>query len=359
MAWQLRYKRVMKTEGAHKTARLFAAVLMVMVMLTSCGEKETIVEVEVEVPADCPPSPPRGVYAVSLNGYVSLCWEPNLEEDVRYYDIYRSPAIDSDFEFIGYIEDEFPDNDPWEYCFEDDYPVNGIQYFYSVVAVDEGNNDSTEPFGGYLTDIVSATPRFEGLLTLYDMNVDPDHSGFDLENYYGNDPINYQNASADFYFEVSTGDGIPRVTVDSPRVMIQDYGFVDYEAYGFDAIGYSPADGWSTSGIVEMIEGHVYFIRIGTYAEANYAKLWVGEVTSGSITFWWAYQSAINNRYLSPGLPDVDGGGGKIKTLTDDAAHGRGEAKRIKRFRRGRQILSTPGSSPDVGKNLQQQKTFL
>ncbi len=169
----------MEALGTDKATRFFAAVLTVAVILISCGEKETIVEVE--VPADMPPSPPRSVYTVNYDLQVSICWEPNPEEDVRFYDIYRSTDLDGLYEFIGYIEDDYPAEDLWEYCYDDASVTNGVQYFYSVVAVDAGYNDSTQPFDDMLTEIVSATPRFEGSLTLYDMHSYPSVSGFDIE----------------------------------------------------------------------------------------------------------------------------------------------------------------------------------
>lgn len=298
------------SRAPHKATRILAAALLVAVMLISCGEKEKIVEVEVEVPADCPPSLPRDVYALNLDGYVSICWAPNPEEDVRYYDIYRYDPVEDVFFFIGYVEDDYPLEDPWEYCFDDDQahpeigPVqNGTQYAYAVVAVDADGHDSTEPYDGYITEWVTATPRYEGLLTLYDAGDYPDLSGFDLENYDGvgyNTADSWNAAETDFYFEIDL-DGKLEFIADYPRVNIQDYGFSDYDAYyGFDLVNYAPADGWSPSGRVEVILGHVYFIRIGT-GTYNYAKIWIGETTATSVRFYWAYQSDIDNRELAPG----------------------------------------------------------
>ncbi|MBN2072128.1 MAG: hypothetical protein JW814_11795 [Candidatus Krumholzibacteriota bacterium] len=301
-----------------------------------------------EVPADTPPSPPRGVYTVNYDLQVSICWEPNPEEDVRYYDIYRSEELDGLYDFIGYIEDDYPSEDPWVYCYDDVTVTNGVRYFYSVVAVDAGNNDSTDPFGGDLTEIVSATPRFEGSVTLYDMNVDPDNSGFDIEDYTGSVPVNYLDAETDIYFAVTASGSIPQMLAMTPRVMIQDYGFVDYQAYGFDVINYVPADGWSPSGIVELIEGHVYIIRIGTLDQYNYAKLWVGEVTSETTTFLWAYQTDLNNRELVPGLTGGSGGSETELIIIDDATGESREIEKIKRVRRGRQVPPTSKGDKDV-----------
>ncbi len=348
----------METTGTDKATRFLASVLTAAVLFISCGEKNTIVEVE--VPADNPPSPPRSVYATNYDLQVSICWEPNPEEDVRYYDIYRSTDLYGAYERIGFIEDFYPDDDPWEYCYDDVSVTNGVQYFYSVVAVDAGNNESTDPFGGYLTEIVSATPRFEGTMTLYDMHSDPENSGFDIEDYIDPAPIGYLEPETDLYFAVTEGSSIPQMIADSPRVMIQDYGFVDYEAYGFDAINYVPADGWSLPGTVEVIDGHIYIIRIGILDQYHYAKIWIGEVTSESTTFLWAYQTDMNNRELSPPLLDEgsDGGSDGIDMIIKDGSGGSRKVEKIKRAWIGRQVPPTSEGNSSVIDCLQ-QKTFL
>ncbi|MCK4537200.1 MAG: hypothetical protein KAV42_00245 [Candidatus Krumholzibacteria bacterium] len=338
----------MEPRKRHKFSRLLAAVLLAVLVILSCGDKETIVEVPVEVPADCPPSPPRDVYAINLAGFVSICWAPNPEEDVQYYDIYRSVHIDSLFKRIGYVEDNHPDDDPWEYCYDDDTINYGQQFFYSVVAVDYDGYESTDLADGYLTDIVSATPRYEGLLTLSDSNTDPSTSGYNFSPC-TNIAQPFDDADTDLYFSVN---GSARFIVDSPRVRIQDYGFVDYEAYGFDAINYAPAEGWSPSGTAEVIEGHMYFLRIGEeIEEAHYVKLWINDVTSVWTQFLWAYQSAAGNRDLMPGTLTGEDGSSDEKPDAGTRALTDGMIK-TKRVRRGRQIPQTSEGNLNVEENL-------
>ncbi|MCI0481373.1 MAG: hypothetical protein L0213_07280 [Candidatus Dadabacteria bacterium] len=340
----------MTTRGLHKASRLVTAAFIVVLMMISCGEKETIVEVPVEVPAACPPSPPRDVYAVNLDGFVWICWAPNPEEDVRYYDIYRSSTIDGTFNLIATVEDQYPEDDPWEYCYEDDAPTYGEQNFYSVVAVDADGYESTDLSDGYLTDVISATPRHEGNLTLLDNVTSPGSSGYDFSTL--SDVIQgWDDPLTDIYL---TANGTVLFNVKMPRVMIQDYGFVSYEQYGFDFINKAPADGWSPSGTAEAIEGHVYFIRLGESDGAHYVKLWVGVVTETSATFLWAYQTDPDNRDLSPapggvtGEPDViavDEASGGV-SVSEDAA------VKIKRFRRGRQVPPTYKGNMQAEDNL-------
>ncbi|MBU8923497.1 MAG: hypothetical protein KOO63_16905 [Bacteroidales bacterium] len=337
----------MEPRKRHKFSRLLVAVSLAVLVILSCGDKETIVEVPVEVPADCPPSPPRDVYAINLAGFVSICWTPNPEEDVRYYDLYRCDEVDGTFEFIGYIEDDYPSDDPWEYCYDDEVPNYGEQFFYSVVAVDAGGNESTDLTDGYLIDIVSATPRYEGLLTLDDHGTVPATSGYDFSTL-SNLAQPHSDDDTDIYFSVDSYD---MFIVDLPRVQIQDYGFVDYEAYGFDAINYSPAEGWSPSGTVEVIEGHMYFLRIGEVDGAHYVKLWINYVTSASTQFLWAYQTDADNRDLMPGTVTGEDGSIDDKPKVGTRVPMDGIIK-TKRVRRGRQIPQTSEGNLNVEENL-------
>ncbi len=316
------------------------AASVVVLMMISCGDKETIVEVPVEVPAACPPSPPRDVYAVNLDGFVWICWTPNPEQDVRYYDIYRSDESDGEYERIATVEDDYPEDDPWEYCYEDDVPTYGEQNFYSVVAVDADGDESTDLTDGYLTDIISATPRHEGNITLQDSQTDPANSGYDFSTL-SDIEQNWNDDDTDIYFTIESDESAV-FTVDRPRVMIQDYGFVSYEQYGFDEKNCSPADGWSPSGTAEVIEGHVYFLKLGEAEGAHYVKLWIGEVTETSTTFLWAYQTDPDNMDLCPAPVNGTGSPGSETSLSAGSDSDEGDAAtKIKRFRRGRQVPQT------------------
>jgi len=328
---------------------MVTAASIVVLMMISCGDKETIVEVPVEVPAACPPSPPRDVYAINLDGFVWICWTPNPEQDVRYYDIYRSAESDGNYTLIASVEDEYPDDDPWEYCYEDDVPTYGERNYYSVVSVDADGYESTDLSDGYLTDIISATPRHEGNVTLQDSQSDPANSGYDFSTLSSIEQP-WNEAATDMYLTV---DGAAVFTTVMPRVMIQDYGFVSYEQYGFDEINYSPAEGWSPSGTAEAIEGHVYFLKLGEIGGAHYVKLWVAEVATTSVTFLWAYQTDPDNRDLCPA---PGGGTDKADSETTISAGGAAEkdgaAVMIKKFRRGRQVPPTYKGNLQAEDNL-------
>jgi len=261
-------------------------VFVVLLLLISCGEKEKIVEVP--VPVDCPPSAPRGVFSINLSDRVTIVWYPNPESDVEGYDVYRGESLYGDYYYIGTVEDVDPD--PFEYYYDDTDVVQGRQFFYAVAAYDRNGNESELSY-----EEVSGTPRPEGIVTLYDLDDVPERSGYDLSSK-TNTAQRYDLPTTDFYFDRGV-DNVARLVCARAGVDIQDYGFVDE----FDIINRSPVEGWSPTGQVEAIPGHVYIFRVLESDGTHYAKVGVIEVTSQSVSFIWAYQVAPGNRDLAPG----------------------------------------------------------
>ncbi|MCK4237467.1 MAG: hypothetical protein KAX38_10140, partial [Candidatus Krumholzibacteria bacterium] len=112
-----------------------------------------------------------------------------------------------------------------------------------------------------------------------------------------------------------------------PGVDIQDYGFV----YGFDAVSRAPDEGWSPSRRTEAIAGHCYILRLLEDDDyQHYVKLYVTEVTIDFVMFWWAYQTAPENRDLIPS-PGSDDEGINIVKLPCDVGSG-GKVKMRKRL---------------------------
>ena len=72
---------------------------------------------------------------------------------------------------------------------------------------------------------------------------------------------------------------------------IQDAGY----ASSLDAVDFAPADGWSPTGTVELIPGHIYVVWT---SDDRYAKFRVTSVSSSVVTFNWAYQTAAGNPEL-------------------------------------------------------------
>jgi hypothetical protein len=276
----------MKRKRAHKVSRLMTGALALALLLVSCSEEKII-----EVPADCPPAAPRGVFAINLDGYVSITWWANMESDVVRYRVYTSVAYDGTYELIGVVNvSDFPPGTT-EFYF-DDFDVRfAEQWFYAVTAVDRAGNESE-----LSPEEVTGTPRPEFYLQLYGAQFEPDLSGYDLSDL-SDIAQHWDLEDTDIY--VRDNAGIPEIVADYPRVQIQDYGY----AGSFDDLNWAPTEGWAPSGRVEAIENHVYFVRISELDGYHYAKLYIELVASTYIELWSAYQLGAYNRDLAPAPP--------------------------------------------------------
>ncbi|MCD6379031.1 hypothetical protein J7M07_01125 [bacterium] len=268
--------------------RLFTLfVILILVLIASCDKEEKIVEVPIEVPSDCAPSPPRGIDAENRDDFVIIWWDPNPESDIAGYDIYQGDSLYGEYNRIGTVNDETPD--PYYYSFEYDGPANGEQHYYGLIAFDEGNNESDFSY------IVTATPRYEGLLKLYEIGWKPDSSGYDLSSC-GNIAQPYNSVTTDIWIAEDT-EGIQKFIVNNLADSIQDYGYVD----NFHLINYAPTQGWAPSGEAEIIISHLYVVKTQTEPGSyNYVKLFVVDKTESWARFKWAYQSDPGNTDFSP-----------------------------------------------------------
>ena len=94
-----------------------------------------------------PPRPPTGLNAISGNMVVELIWHMSPELDVAYYNVYRSRGLDKEFKKIN--KKPIPADNPY---FVDSVGVGGVQFFYSVSAVDSAGNESPR------SNAISAVP---------------------------------------------------------------------------------------------------------------------------------------------------------------------------------------------------------
>jgi hypothetical protein len=270
-----------------KMNRIMAMFSIMMLLMISCGEKEKIVN----VPVNCAPDVPHGVYAVNYDGTVQICWVANYESDLAGYNVYRSESLDDPFSPIGTVEVSV--SNPVEYCFEDMDTGNGVHYYYAVSAFDKGGAESDL----IVEEVVSGTPRPEGQLTLYDWHSIPTQSGFDFYPSLTSVAQQYDAATTDIYFDVI--GGIPTIVARRAGVQIQDYGYAD----NFDAIGLAPDDGWAPSRSAEAIVKHMYMLQLLEGLDTHYAKVFVTAVTGDHVTFYWAFQTDPGNPDLSPPAP--------------------------------------------------------
>lgn len=312
-----------------KMNRIMAMISIMMLIMISCGEKEKIVNVyvpgepdtiNVEVPTNCAPPPPRGVYSVNYDEIVQICWVANYESDMWGYNVYRSNTPDGLYSPIGTVYVEA--SNPVDYCYEDVDTGNGIHYYYAVSAFDTSGAESDL----IVEEVVSGTPRPEGQLTLYDRVSVPTLSGFDFYPDLASTAQSWNDPATDFYFENNVGT--PRLVTYRAGVEIQDYGF----ASNFDAIGYAPADGWAPWGSAEAVARHMYILMLLEGSATHYAKIYVTEVTSTFVTFYWAFQTDPGNPDLAPPAPGR-GTGALSSARRSDALPGLNtEAKLTDRF---------------------------
>jgi hypothetical protein len=91
---------------------------------------ESLPSEEVEITASEVPNPPMGLVAVSLSGSVELEWDENQGElDVAGYNVYRRPAGEGEWEFLGMVP--APGT-----SFADATPLAHVLYSYHVRALD-------------------------------------------------------------------------------------------------------------------------------------------------------------------------------------------------------------------------------
>ena len=219
------------------------------------------------------PLPPVGVVPTTGDRTVFLDWIENQESDLDGYRVYVSDHPQGPYDFIGFTEDA---------DFTHTGLRNGETYYYGITAVDYHGNESD-----LNESIVFDTPRPEGFgLTLYEADTDrPEDSGFDFSD---ERRVGWDDEDVDLYYDVI--DGVPFLAVPDLATDIQDAGFAS-----FDAITWAPEEGWSPSGLVEAIEGHVYVIWT---RENHFAKVRVVSTTNSRVELDWGYQVDRGNPEL-------------------------------------------------------------
>lgn len=270
------------------TEKPMALVLGVAVatvfLVTGCAYEEPVVEPIVI--HNGPPSAPDGVFSVTGDGVVEICWNPNPEIDIAGYGIYWNDEPTGYFEHIATVSAKTT-------CFVDEDVTNGFTYYYAVLAFDKEGLESELSY-----DNVFDTPRPEGAnLVLFDyLGQNNSLSGYDFSSLSGAAQA-WDEPSTDVYF--GAPNGVPTLFADQGAgVDVQDYGYVDL-VY----VDWAPLAGWAPSGRVELVQGHSYIVRIVDQAgRYNMAKFEVVSVSGTSATVDWAYQIDSDNPELAPGV---------------------------------------------------------
>lgn len=271
-----------KSLTSRAIAILTASIVGIATLGTGCEE---------DTP-NLPPSAPDGVFSITGDGQVTICWNKNPEPDIAGYDIYWNDEPTGQFERIGSVG-------PNTLCFVDTDVQNGETYFYAVAAFDHGNLESELSY-----DDVFDTPRPEGYgLVLSDyMGQNSGFSGYDFSSL-SNLAQPYNLASTDVYFGPHPQSNIPALfgkgSGVGDGVDVQDFGYFDLET-----VDWAPEKGWAPAKKVDLIEGHSYVIQIEDEASGfyHYAKVFVVSVTTQAVVLNWAYQIDPGNPELAPGI---------------------------------------------------------
>lgn len=222
-----------------------------------------------------PPAVPRGVYSITGDEEVMLIWYANTEPDLAGYRIYRSLTPSGYYYEIG--ETNFDH-------FLDFGLMNGQTYYYAITAFDYDGNESDLSY-----EMVFDTPRPEGYNEhIFDYTEYPDYAGWDFSAY---SVVAYDNPVCDFYYGYDDFNGAFYFYIGRYMGQIQDFGYTE----SLDEITYAPESGWSSTGIVEAIEGHTYIVWTWDY---HYAKFRVTSIDSDYVIFDWAYQTEMHNPEL-------------------------------------------------------------
>jgi hypothetical protein len=270
--------------------RLVPALLGLAICLGGCSEKSTA--------PHSAPAAPRGLFRVSGDRQVTLYWLANTERDLAGYRIYVSPCATGPgcpYTSVGAIT---PTADVTYEQYAITGLTNGERSFFAVAAVNRAGQESA-----LSKEDVSGTPRPAGTgLAIRNFLTDTTGIGYDFSMFVrtnGTDP-----PTDIFYgYSVDANDYLhQQIFVPDYNTDIQDAGY----ATSLDAVAVAPDSGWSPSGTVEAIRGHVYVVWT---RENTFAKFMVTAAGPGQVVLDWAYQPDIGNPELSAKRPPAEGGG--------------------------------------------------
>ena len=275
-------------EKVSGTLFVMATAILVLPLVAGCSNDCS----ECPDPAgnNAPPFPPDGVFSITGDGQVEICWNANWEEDLAGYAVYRDDNNDGYYDWLA-------DVGPDVTCYVDRDVNNGDTYDYAVLAFDTRNQESELSY-----EDVFDTPRPEGFnVVLSDyLGQNPDASGWDFEN---RTVQSWDSTTTDIYFgtltDQQTASDVSYIFT-AAGVDIQDYGYMENAEEFRVYVDWAPTQGWTNLGRVEAVVQHAYIVRT-TDGGVNYAKIWLKSVTNSQVTLDWAYQEVEDNQELSPG----------------------------------------------------------
>ncbi len=325
--------------GTPGTGRLLiAVVLILLVALAGCESDEDCLNCGPDNCFDCvdlpPPVVPTGVHSISGNNEVIVQWydiayapyDDSYNANVETYYIYSRfyengdeyNYPDREFDYIGRVDwDENYDGSSGQHWFYDTEAVNGEQYEYAVAAVNAAGLESALSFEFVADAPLPMSPLNNNgwfiPVQVYNPVVDVMHSAFNFRRAGLNpaiDEAGVVSPAATHNIQIIYEGAVAYALAEGSTTRIQDFGvFGSTGQIAFEGVSWAPENGYSGTGKLELVVGHVYVVEIidSVTDELHYAKFGVDSVSGSSVGLIWAYQ-------LIAGLPELKAPGGRENT---------------------------------------------
>jgi len=163
-------------------------------------------------------NPPQNVVAVDSTQAITLKWNANTEDDLVYYNVYRSESPDSTF-FRGKVF--APDT-----SFIDSLIQNNTTYYYTVTAVDTAANESQPSLLTRVIAIVikvwdvSFNQRIDGSAIV---DIYYSFSGHDTTHYYITPYISFDEGNAWSIIEANIPTTLPGINITTNFNLMSTY----------------------------------------------------------------------------------------------------------------------------------------
>jgi hypothetical protein len=319
-------QRAGRTARRSARAMILMAVLGAGLFLAGCSDDDCLNCADLP-----PPVVPTGVHSISGDGYVIVQWNDLVyspydgayNEHLVSYEVYRryyefgdenNPNRTFDPVPIATIDwDENYDSGSGLHWYVDENVTNGSQYEYAVASVNAAGDRSALSYEFVVDAPLPMSPLDNDgwfvPLAIFDGNaVGATGYGFVFARAaaspgqlnYGRVTPGVEILLADI--EVFFSSGTPFVTRGGNHVRLQDLGDFN-DGFGnvlFEGVTWAPVNGYSATGTMELVAGHVYVAEITTGpGTVHFAKFGVDSIGSGVVNIIWAYQLIANLPELS------------------------------------------------------------
>jgi hypothetical protein len=318
MMWAKENRTGNKPSSFSRSVVMAVLMVIMVVLMAGCESDEDCLNC-VDLP---PPVVPTGVHSISDDNLVIVQWydisyhpyDGSYNENVVAYYIYRRDFEEGDqgnpdreFIFLDDTQwDQFYDPNTGLHWYEDYSVRNGYQYEYAVTAVNAAGLESALSYEFVVDAPLPMSPFFNGGYISVELDDGNDgttaDSGFDFAKAASNQSnINegrVDPATQAYDIKILFENEVPYVETNPARVHLQDFGvFTSGGEIIFEGVGWAPADGYSQTGKLELVAGHIYVVEIHE-PELHYAKFGVTGTRDGSVNIIWAFQTI-------PGLPEL------------------------------------------------------